>query len=377
MSKFLLKNKVYILFFLVYFFAFGCQQKQQGTEAKKIKNIVLITLDGFRWRELFQGADKSLIANTKYVRDTQLLKKRFWAEDKKKRRELLMPFFWSVIAKEGQLYGNRMHQNFVNVSNSQHFSYPGYSEILCGFVDTTIVSNDKINNKNKTVLEFLNEQPKLAGRVAAFSSWDVFPYIINEERSGVLVNAGNEKRQGEEITEREDLLNQLVEDMKVYSDHSTRLDAFTHHYAFEYLKEKKPRTRILYIAYDETDRFAHSGEYDKYLEAAHQIDQFIAELWELTQSKLLYRNKTVFIITTDHGRGEGDQWTSHYKDVEHSDETWIALLGVPSATTKGEQKVPAQYYQNQIAKTCASLLGIDYKNSQPVGDAIPIIKKNK
>jgi len=44
--------------------------------------------------------------------------------------------------------------------------------------DERITSNDKIDNPNTTVLEFINQQPSYKGKVAAFASWDVFPYII-------------------------------------------------------------------------------------------------------------------------------------------------------------------------------------------------------
>ena len=77
------------------------------------------------------------------------------------------------------------------ILNGKKFSYPGYSELLVGFHDPRIDSNAKRPNPNSTVLEFVNRQPAMRGRVAAFGSWDVFPYIVNEERSGILVNAAS------------------------------------------------------------------------------------------------------------------------------------------------------------------------------------------
>ncbi|MGI8992391.1 MAG: hypothetical protein ACR2I2_22775, partial [Bryobacteraceae bacterium] len=41
------------------------------------------------------------------------------------------------------------------VTNGLNFSYPGYSETLCGFADPRIKSNDKVPNPNVTVLEWL------------------------------------------------------------------------------------------------------------------------------------------------------------------------------------------------------------------------------
>ena len=56
--------------------------------------------------------------------------------------------------------------------------------------DPAIGSNAKKYNQNQTVLEWLNGQPELLGTVCAYCSWDVFPFIINDRRSRVSVNAG-------------------------------------------------------------------------------------------------------------------------------------------------------------------------------------------
>ena len=94
-----------------------------------------------------------------------------------------MPFLWNVVAEDGQLYGNRTFGNKVNCSNLQLISYPGYSEMLTGFADPRVHSNKKVVNPNATVLEFLNRQKEFRDRVAAFATWDAFPYILSEERS--------------------------------------------------------------------------------------------------------------------------------------------------------------------------------------------------
>ena len=335
------------------------------------ENVILITLDGFRGQELFTGIDSTLMLHEDYVDNSDDLKELFWAENSEQRREKLTPFFWNTIAGEGQLYGNRNLGSNVDVINGHFFSYPGYNEILTGYADEQVDSNDKIWNPNKTVLEFINERPGFAGQVAAFASWDVFPYIINSNRSGIPVNAGFEPVQGDHLTERETFLNELIEEIPSPWG-SVRHDAFTHHYALEYLKTEKPR--LLYIAYGETDDFAHDGDYEAYIHSAHQTDQFIGELWEFAQNDEQYQGKTTFIITTDHGRGTEpiDQWQHHGSDVEGAEEIWIAAIG-PDTPALGEVRESSRLYQNQIAKTVARLLGFDYQNNIPVGDVIDTI----
>jgi hypothetical protein len=127
-----------------------------GTHAQaklKTENVILITLDGFRWQELFNGADSSYFRQQKYLKDGSI-KEKFWRDDVRERRKALLPFFWTTLESQGQLYGNRTLGCKVNVTNNQWFSYPGYNEILTGKADNERVhSNDKFYNPNTNVLE--------------------------------------------------------------------------------------------------------------------------------------------------------------------------------------------------------------------------------
>lgn len=333
---------------------------------RKTENVILVTLDGYRWQELFTGAEQRLICK-EFVNDSAKIAAKFWAETPSERRKKLMPFFWSVLATEGQLYGNRLEGNFVNVTNKQWFSYPGYNEILCGFADDEHVnSNDKFENPNINVLEFIQKQKGFTGKVAAFSSWDVFPFIINTKRSGVPVNAGLVQK--EKPNEKEKWLNQLMYQVpNPLGD--VRLDAFTFNFAFEHLKANRPR--VLYIAFDETDDFAHGGKYDLYLEGAHYTDEFMRTLWNWVQSDPQYKGKTTLIITSDHGRGmeNKEDWKHHGIKMPNADQIWIAVIG-PDTPGLGEVKADGQLYQNQVAGTISSLLGMTFKPNSKTGEKI-------
>jgi hypothetical protein len=348
---------------LLFSSAFG-QKKEYKTE-----NVFIITFDGLRWQELYTGADEKLIGDKDFVKDPEALKKEFWADDAKTRREKLFPFFWSEIASKGQLYGNRELGSKVNCSNDMWFSYPGYNEILSGFADDKrIKSNDKIPNPNKTVLEFVNNQPAFKGKVAGFGSWDVFPFIINSERSGIPVNAGFMKAEGNNLTDREKLLNELQDEIPGPWG-GVRLDAFTHHFMMEYVKKNSPR--LVYISYGETDDWAHDGDYDAYLLSARRTDQFIKELWAFIQSSPKYKDKTTLLITTDHGRGTvpKESWKSHGKQVDGAGQIWMMAIG-PDTPALGEVKTEGQLYQNQVAATAATLLGLKYVNTPEPGAVV-------
>ncbi|MEH6679837.1 MAG: sulfatase-like hydrolase/transferase [Sediminicola sp.] len=335
--------------------------------------IVIITLDGLRWQEVFSGADPLLVAHTEYVGDTTHLKSLFWNDDLKERRESLMPFLWKEVPKMGQMHGNRTLGSKVDLTNKMWFSYPGYNEILTGRADDKrINSNDKINNPNKTILEQIDQLPQFRGKVAAFGSWDVFPYIINAERSQIPVNAGFGTAKGPGLTEREEFLNELQP--QVPSPWGTvRLDAFTHHYALEYMKREHPE--LIYISYGETDDFAHDGDYQAYLTSAHNTDTLIGDLWKFTQEDAFYRDNTLFVITTDHGRGAEplETWRHHGNQVKGAGEVWLLVFGKGVAAL-GEVEKEEQLYSNQIAPTILKALDLPINKEMP-GKPLPLDTK--
>ena len=126
----------------------------------KTEHVIFVMTDGLRWQEVFRGAEASLMdkKNGGVPNETDM-KKMYWRETLEARRKTLMPFLWQVIAKEGQIFGNRDKGSDAYVTNGLFFSYPGYSEALCGFPDPRIHTNDKIPNPNATVLEWLKNRP--------------------------------------------------------------------------------------------------------------------------------------------------------------------------------------------------------------------------
>lgn len=342
------KIKYFILFFSVFLLLNSCENKNDSP------NIFLITLDGVRWQEVFYGIDSVLVNNPKLTSEKSYLIDRFESNSSEKKREKLMPFFWNEIFKKGKLYGDLKQNSYFSITNDRNFSYPGYNEILTGYADSLIDSNNKIYNKNITFLEKLNNFGSYKNRVAAFCSWDVFPYIINDKRSGVPVNAGYMPSNSLNPSEIEKFINSNQKKAPVIWE-SVRLDIFTHNLALEFIKKQKPKA--LYIAYGETDDFAHMGDYDQYIKSLHNNDKMIKELWSYVQSNPFYKNNTYLIITTDHGRGVEEKWSGH----GDSKSTWAAILG-PNLTEKGIIK-NSQNFTNQIAPTIEKITGISTNNN--------------
>lgn len=346
----------WIIIFLVIIVAGNAAKAQQKTE-----NLIIVTLDGFRWQEVFGGIDSLILTDKNAVHDSAGMAKKYWAPTPDGRRKKLLPFLWNMIADKGQLYGNRWEGSQVNNANKYWFSYPGYNEIFTGYPDDSVNSNDKKWNVNVNVLEFINQQPAYKGKVAAFATWDVFPYILNEKRSGIYVNADVDTL---EFADRE---LKLINDMQFLTTRpiGVRPDVFTYFAAREYLKIYKPK--VLYIAFDETDDFAHAGMYDQYIGSAHAQDAMIEDLWNMVQRMPGYKDKTTLLITCDHGRGDAikEEWKHHGQKIADAGQIWIAAMG-PDTKPLGEIKKGELLFQRQIATTLAALLGFKFQPAHPV-----------
>ena len=82
-----MRRQVLILFLILAAFSQATRSADQ---------VLLITLDGLRWQELFSGADAELINDPTFTRDPEATKKQFWRDTPEARRQALMPFFWST-----------------------------------------------------------------------------------------------------------------------------------------------------------------------------------------------------------------------------------------------------------------------------------------
>lgn len=148
------------------------------------------------------------------------------------------------------------------------------------------------------------------------------------------------------------------------------LDVFTHYQAMHYLKTKQPKA--MYISYGETDEWAHHGNYSNYLDAVHQVDEWIGDIWNWAQTTPGYKDNTYILVTTDHGRGFGNDWTDHGADVKGASSIWFALLGpdVKKIGPLGEQTKDQQLFQKQLAATISKLIGYPFTAEHPVGPSI-------
>lgn len=327
-----------------------------AAKGKDDTRLIIITLDGLRWQEVFMGADKVLIADTKQVRDTMLVRKEYWRATPEERREVLMPFVWNTIAKQGVLVGNRNINSMMQVANKTCISYPGYSEMMTGMVDEAIKDNDPVNNPHRNVLEAANEDKRYKGSVVMYGSWKPTRYAIHNEQAGIPASVSYEPSIAKKKTPRIKLAERMLEGMPHYW-RSEHFDAFTYAYALETLTNDHPK--VMWISFGDADEWAHSRKYDFYLDAARYTDAFIRDLYEACESERFYRGKTTYLITCDHGRGFGNEWADHGSSTKGSECTWFMAWG-KGVQPLGETSEIGPFYTKQFAATIAHVLGIDF-----------------
>src|SRR5688500_5738489 len=99
MSQTLRTRRVSSAFVVASLLLFGLPTLWPSSECRgadrRTEFVMLVTSDGLRWQELFTGPDDRLIdADAGGVKDPDDLRRRYWHEDAKVRRQRLMPFFW-------------------------------------------------------------------------------------------------------------------------------------------------------------------------------------------------------------------------------------------------------------------------------------------
>ena len=342
MKKFLLAALAALLTFV------SCSKQEDP-------RVVIITFDGLRWQELFSGADEALVGDPRFVKDPEALKAAYWRDTPEARRKALMPFLWSYVPEHGYFIGNRDKGSLMRVANDKNFSYPGYSEMFCGWPDNERVdSNDPVPNPNRSVLEAANADPRYKGSVMMLSSWESIRFAVNNERGGFPGSSAHEPLYIDTPMARA-----IQETDRILPGFggAERADQISAAFALETLREAHPK--VFYVGFGDTDEFAHAGEYDRYLHAANWTDTFIRLIVETCEADPFYKGKTTYLLTCDHGRGRGARFRSHGADTRGSEQTWFIAFGkgVPVLGETGNNGV---FYTKQLAATIADILGIDF-----------------
>ena len=346
-------------------------ERIQGQTLPPTRKLVLVTLDGVRCEELFGGIDLAVMKHFAQKNELKSIRayREFWAESAEERRETLMPFFWKTLMRDhGSVIGNESLGSVVHLKNRWRVSYPGYSELLTGRVeDEQITGNKAVYNPNQTVLEFIQQARGLDfHQVAVFASWDVMPFIVQRSENTLFTNSGFDAYETNDPVLME--ISKLQFETRTPWD-SVRPDAYTKLFAFDHLGRYRPD--LLYMSLGETDDWAHDKRYDRVLEAIHQADEYLRQLFAWIQRESDYKGQTTVLITTDHGRGRTPfTWQHHNDKLPGARSTWLAVVN-PHLKKRGEWSHHRRVHSVEIAATFARFGGHDFVAANP-GAAGPI-----
>lgn len=339
------------------------------SEAEPGHNVILLTLDGVRVQEIFGGLDETIAVHDEQqvYSDMAAMRARFGGTTPEARREALLPFFWKTLAPQGMVLGNPAYGNRVSVQNRVQWSTPGYTEMLTGRPRPEVTDNEQRRYGYPTALEHARAALGLGHQqVAQIGSSDTYTLAAASRDDAFLMVGAYDTVPapwGSPEIDRLAALRRQV--MGLWEEGSN--DTLTFRMAQAYIERHRPR--VLWLALVNSDDWAHSDRYDRYLAYLHLADTLIGELWQTLQSLDDYRDRTTLIITTDHGRGlQGGDWAEHDITIPGSDAVWLAVIG-PDTPDLGEVREQGTLYQGQVAGTLLQFLGLDVRAMDP--EALP------
>ena len=315
-------------------------------------NVILLMVDGVRWQEVFHGPDPLLapIINPLIdpLNDSQMGEFNIF-------KNIIFKNIFSSLGKTAFISGDRKKGSENTISNPVMVSLPAYQSIMAG--KTTDCRNNSCGRiEIETLQERIQRELKLKKtEVATIASWSKISISVEHLKGKTLVNAGLQPLlEGEMNATTLELNKKQNEDRPPWSE---RKDEYTFSHALNYLKNNKPR--FLFISLNDSDEFAHQGEYSKYISTLKGYDDKIKTLLNTLDGMGAYGQATSVIVTTDHGRGDAGNWKNHGSGNPESKYIWI--YGRNPALAKSQQRAESTslgYTHLDIRPTIETLMGL-------------------
>lgn len=255
---------------------------------KKIQHVIYITLDGTRWQEAVK-------------------------------QHRYMPVFWKKYASQCVIYGGPGSTDTMEVA-AVPISLPSYQSQMAGAVQPCM-NNECGRIRVETLPESLVRQYGFHKKdTAVFASWNIMNHAAEHIEGTVHINDGNLPAFDPDTHQPDIVMNKI--NQRQIADHPEgmdRFDKYTFAQAVHYLKKYKPK--FLWIALQDSDDRAHAGDWAGYVDALAFYDKALDKIFT-TLSRLKIGKSTMVIVTTDHGRGKGQNWTTHGEEYPESRKTW-------------------------------------------------------
>jgi hypothetical protein len=318
------------------------------------RNVIVVTVDGARWQELFEGVDVAR-AHLPCPVDARTL----------------LPNIYRRVIDGGVAIGAPGHGAPVRATGPAFVSLPGYLEIFTGRTPRTCADNRCAPVEEPTVADELRARFDLApDDVAVISSWETIARAASRAPATIAISSGRHGGATRKRLRASARLGELLDAGAVALAHpgylDYRPDRFTAEIALEYLREKRPR--FLFVGLGDTDEHAHRDDYRGYLHALRRVDDFVGRLFATLDALGDYGAHTTVLITADHGRAA--DFSSHGRGAPESGRVWLLAAG-GALPALGFVDSASERRLADIAPTIRAWLGLPADRSVYAGSAIP------
>jgi hypothetical protein len=331
--------------------------KPSPAAAEHRVQVVLVTLDGARYQEIFGGVDAEL-ARAHGLADTERVD-----------AGALMPELHALMTRHGSALGAPSRGAPILASGPDFVSLPGYSEIFTGRRVTGCRDNGCRGTDAASVVDQLAAEP--GTNVAVVTSWPDIARVATSTTQ-VLVSAGRHGGATRTRFERSDgaglALRRAEPEPPWPGQGDFRRDRFTAELALAYLREAKPG--FLFVGLGETDEFAHQGNYPGYLAALREADRYLGELWRELEAARSRGVRTALVVTADHGRAAG--FRDHGRAFPESARVWLVAAG-SLIGARGRLAAPREARLADIAPTLRTWFGLRADSHESAGRPLTLL----
>jgi hypothetical protein len=290
--------------------------------------VVIVTIDGVRWKEVFEGTDPRFSSGPPVSAAT------------------IAPNLHKLGLERGAFVGAPGH-GMIAASGPNYISLPGYTEILGGRPSAACQRNDCARTRLPTILD---EARAAGAKVAAFASWSPLELAATSAPGAFLVSCGLHDEGGP------------LDPFPGYGDY--RPDRVTANVALAYLEAEHPD--VFFLGLGDPDEYAHRGDYAAYLAALRQADDVIGRLLAILDRSGERGQRTHIVVTSDHGRAES--FRNHGRMAEAA-RVWMAAAG-PRFHARGRVTSMSERHLADIAPTLRRILGLPPDASEHAGRPI-------
>jgi hypothetical protein len=308
------------------------EQRDDERPRPRAERVIVVTLDGTRWQEIFGGTDAALEPDAPHREPAELV-----------------PTLHRWATRDGAALGVPGHAATMSVTGPHFVSLPGYTELFGG-ATPKCADNDCPPTRERTLVDALGQD------AVVLASWERVEHAAAAERSGAVISAGRTRVHGGARLRADARTAALLEEGAAAAPWpgggEYRPDAHTAALALRVSEVLRPR--FLFVALGDTDEHAHHGDYAAYLGALRAADRFLGDL-ERDLEQLGDAKRTAIFVTTDHGRSAG--FRDHGGAWPESARTWLVAKGAGIAA-RGALAAPVRRRLADVAPTVRALLGL-------------------